>query len=424
MRLSRLFKRLYLTQGLVLDALEFVIQYIRSNKLRTALSLLGVTIGIFTIIAIFIVIDSMKEGIASSLSKLGGNVVYVDKWPWMGGSDVQWWKIRRFPQPNYDDYWALRNNGRCIASVGMRVSASGKVEYKKLSLESVNIMGFTPDYAQVIDAEMEAGRFFSTQEYDQGAGAAILGHTVAYQLFPDGNAVGKTVKVAGFPVQVIGVTKEQGSSMFGLSVDENVLVTYNYIRKIVNPRWAYVTIAVSSFADYDQEEFIHDVRRVLRARRGLRPTQDDNFTLNTVEAAQNQLNNIFGALNLAGILIGGLSILVGGFGIANIMFVSVKERTKIIGIQKSLGAKRWFILLQFLFESTLLSLLGGGLGLLLLRLIALLVSKVASSFVLIFSPMHLVLGLLLAVVIGVISGYLPARSAAKLDPVKAIDSSI
>ncbi len=423
MRLTHTLKRIYLTQGLVVDALGFVIQYIRSNKLRTFLSLLGVTIGIFTIISIFIVIDSMKQGIVSSLSKLGSSVVYVDKWPWVGGANVQWWKIRRFPQPNYDDYLALRQNGRCIASVGMRVYKSSTVEYKRLRAENIDVLGFTPEYSMVIDAEMERGRFFSTQEFDMGAGVAILGHTIAYQLFPDGNAVGKTIKVAGFPIQVIGVTEEQGSSMFGLSVDENVLVTYNYIRKIVNTRRAMVTIAVSALAGYDQEEFINDVRRVLREHRGLRPTQDDNFSVNTVESAQKELDKIFGALNLAGILIGGLSILVGGFGIANIMFVSVKERTKIIGIQKSLGAKRWFILLQFLFESTLLSLLGGGLGLLLLRLIAAVVSKF-SSFVLIFAPINLVFGLLLAIVIGVISGYLPARSAAKLDPVKAIDSSI
>lgn len=423
MKLTRTLKRIHLTQGLVIDALGFVLQYIRSNKLRTFLSLLGVTIGIFTIISILIVIDSMKHGVVSSLSKLGGSVVYVDKWPWMGGPNIQWWKIRRYPQPNYDDYVALQQQGRCIGSVGVRVYKSSTVEYKRLRAEDINVLGFTPGYAMVIDAEIERGRFFSSQEFDAGGGVAILGHTIAYQLFPDGNAVGKTIKVAGFPVQVIGVTAEQGSSMFGLSVDENVLVTYNYIRKIMNMRWATVTIAVNALAGYDQEELVSDVRRILRARRGLRPTQEDNFSINTVESAQKELDKIFGALNLAGILIGGLSILVGGFGIANIMFVSVKERTKIIGIQKSLGAKRWFILLQFLFESTLLSLLGGGLGLLLLRLIAVAVSKF-SSFVLIFAPMHLVFGLLLAVVIGVISGYLPARSAAKLDPVKAIDSSI
>ncbi len=423
MNISRLFKRLNLTQGLVFDAISFVLQYIRTNKLRTFLSLLGVTIGIFTIVAIFIVIDSMKNGVTTSLSKLGNNIVYVEKWPWSGGPDTPWWKYARRPQPKYDDYLALKNNSRCIASVGMRIGTRGSVEYKKSRTEGTQIMGFTPEFAKVLDIDIEKGRFFSQQEYDQGSSCVVLGHTLAYQLFPDGNAVGKTIKVAGFPILVIGITKEQGSSMFGMSADENVLVTYNYIRRIVNPNRTYASIAITSFAEFSKEEFMDDARRVLRAHRGLRPTQEDEFSFNSLDMMQSQLDSVFGALNLAGILIGGLSILVGGFGIANIMFVSVKERTKIIGIQKALGAKRWFILLQFLFESTLLSLLGGVFGLTLLRLIAAVVGRV-SDFTLIFSLTHLLFGLVLATVIGVISGYLPARNAADLDPVKAIDSSI
>ena len=423
MDISRLFKRLNLTQGLVFDAISFVLQYIRTNKLRTFLSLLGVTIGIFTIVAIFIVIDSMKNGVTTSLSKLGNNIVYVEKWPWSGGPDFPWWKYMRRPQPKYDDYLALKNNSRCIASVGMRIGTRGSVEYKKSRTEGTQIMGFTPEFTKVLDIDIEKGRFFSQQEYDQGSSCVVLGHTLAYQLFPDGNAVGKTIKVAGFPILVIGITKEQGSSMFGMSVDENALVTYNYIRRIVNTNRSYASIALTSLAEYSKDEFIDDARRVLRAHRGLRPTQEDNFSLNTLDSMQERLDSIFGALNMAGFLIGGLSILVGGFGIANIMFVSVKERTKIIGIQKSLGAKKWFILLQFLFESTLLSLLGGVFGLTLLRLIAAIVGRV-SDFTLTFSLSHLFFGLMLATVIGVISGYLPARNAAELDPVKAIDSSI
>ncbi len=423
MDVTRFFKRLNLTQGLVIDAISFVLQYIRSNKLRTFLSLLGVTIGIFTIVAIFIVIDSMKEGVTASLSKLGNNVVYVEKWPWQGGPDSPWWKYARRPQPKYDDYLALKNNGRCIASVGMRLATRTTVEYKHNRTEGTQLFGFTPEFAKVLDIDIEKGRFFSQQEYDQGSSSVVLGHTLAYQLFPDGNAVGKTIKVAGFPILIIGITKEQGSSIFGMSVDENVLVTYNYIRRIVNTRRSYASIALTSLAGYSKEEFMDDARRVLRAQHGLRPTQEDDFSLNSLDAMQSQLDSVFGALNLAGLLIGGVSILVGGFGIANIMFVSVKERTKIIGIQKSLGAKKWFILLQFLFESTLLSLLGGLFGLVLLRIIAQIVGS-ATDFTLSFAFTHLFFGLVLAVIIGVISGYLPARNAANLDPVKAIDSSI
>lgn len=423
MDITLFFKRLNLTQGLVRDAISFVLQYIRTNKLRTLLSLLGVTIGIFTIVAIFIVIDSMKNSVSASLSKLGNNIVYVEKWPWSGGPDTPWWKYARRPQPKYDDYLALKTNARCIASVGMRLNTLTSVEYKNNRTTGTEITGFTPEFANVLGVDIEKGRFFSQQEYDQGTSSVVLGHTLAYQLFPDGNAVGKTIKIAGFPIRVIGVAKEQGSSMFGMTIDENGLVTYNYIRRIVNPNRSYASIAITSLAEYSKDEFLDDARRVLRAHRGLRPAQEDNFSLNSLDSMQDQLNSIFGALNLAGFLIGGLSILVGGFGIANIMFVSVKERTKIIGIQKSLGAKKWFILLQFLFESTLLSLLGGLFGLILLRSIAFIVGNV-SSFTLTFSVSHLIFGLLLAVVIGIISGYLPARNAAALDPVKAIDTSI
>ncbi len=416
-------RRFNLLRGFIVDALRFVLQYIQNNKLRTFLSLLGVTIGIFTIVAIFIVIDSMKLGVANSLSRLGNDIVYVEKWPWNGGPNTPWWEYMRRPQPNYLDYLALKNNGRCIASVGMDITTQSVIEYKRLRTEGTRVHGFTPEYTKVYNVEIEKGRFFSTQEFEFGSGVTVLGHTLAYQFFPEGNAIGKTIKVAGFPVQVVGIAEEQGSVTIGQSIDNHVLLPYNYIRRIVNTRWARASIAASALAGISQEEFREDVRQVLRAHRGLRPTQKDNFSLNSLDAMQNQLNNIFANLNLAGILIGGLSILVGGFGIANIMFVSVKERMKIIGIQKSLGAKKWFILLQFLFESTLLSLLGGIFGLLLLRLIATLVGSI-SSFALVFSFVHLLVGLLLSMGIGIISGYIPARNAANLDPVKAIDASI
>lgn len=422
MNIIRFFNRLHLTQGLTRDAILFVLQYIRSNKVRTFLSLLGVTIGIFTIVSIFIVIDSMKQGVTNSLSKLGNNTVYVDKWPWGGGPNYQWWKYERRPEPSYEDYMAIKNNGHCVASVGIRVGTSTSIAYKDNRIEKSRIIGFTPDFVETLNVDLEKGRFFSTQEYENGTAMVILGHTIANQLFPNGDGVGKTIKIGGFPVRIIGVAKEQGNTIFGLSVDERALLTYNYIRRLVNRR-ARVTIAVSALAQFSKEELEADVRRVLRAHRGLRPIQEDTFALNSIDSGKEQLDNIFGALNMAGILIGGLSILVGGFGIANIMFVSVKERTKIIGIQKALGAKKWFILLQFLFEAVLLSLFGGILGLATLRILALLVGNVA-GFELVFSFIHLVIGLMLAVIIGIASGYLPARNAANLDPVKAIDASI
>jgi putative ABC transport system permease protein len=407
------------------ESFLFANDALRQNKLRTILSLLGVTIGIFIIIAVFSAVDTLRNNLQKSINKLGSNSVYVQKWQWGGGEDYPWWKYLQRPVPRLRDFDELQKRSQTAIGISYEIGIDNRtIKYKSNTVEGAQIGAVSQDHNKTWNFDFEAGRYFTEIESRTGAPIAIIGHDIATNLFPDGNAIGKQIKVMGRNVTIIGVFAKEGNDILGISNDKQVLIPLNLARNIVdiqNEQYG-PTIVVkgkNGLTDVDVES---ELRGLMRSIRRLRPNQDDNFALNKTSIVSNQLDQLFGILNKAGLFIGIFSILVGGFGIANIMFVSVRERTNIIGIQKSLGAKNYFILLQFLFEAIILCLMGGIIGLGMVYVGTILV-KMAIDIQVVLDINNIIIGVGTSVAIGIISGIVPAYSASRLDPVEAIRSN-
>lgn len=403
-----------------LESFRFAWQSLRSNILRTTLSLLGVTVGIFAIIAVFTLVDSLERNIKDSLSFIGDKVLYVQKWPWTFDNDFQWWKYFQRPEPTYTEYKFLTErleNAQAVVAMDFK----GRVTIKNGNNSmAALIQGTTLDYNRISDVPIEAGRYFTQQEIDVARNVTIIGSDVAENIFPAQDPIGKRFKINGLNFIVIGVQKKKGESILnvGGNPDIKCLIPYGAFAKMFHSITPSIDIVVKGYdSDEGLLELESEVRGLMRTRRGQRPLQEDNFAINRPEAAAQAISGIFSVLTVAGWVIGGFSILIGGFGIANIMFVSVKERTNIIGIQKSLGAKNYVILFQFLFEAILLSLVGGLAGILLVYLLTFIQ---LGTLELQLTAGNIALGLGVSSVIGVLSGIIPAFSASRLDPVIAI----
>ncbi len=417
----------------IFESFRFAWKALQVNVLRTVLSLLGVTIGIFAIISVLTIVDSLERNVKTSLNFLGTDVLYVDKFPWGGGDGSRdWWKSYiKWPTSSYPEYRFLKNNLQYSSAVCIYANVGGGiVKRNSNSLGQVNFVGGSDDYDQVFDVKIAEGRYFSELEIASGRDVVIIGYEIKQKLFlNDENPIGKTIRIKNRKYTVIGTTEREGENVFGDSFgDYSCLMPYNALRKIYQTgtgRWnefnARSVIGLrGSEKDLGLVALENELRGLMRGRRGLKPTEKDNFAINRPEAIANMISGVFDVLSLAGWVIGGFSILVGGFGIANIMFVSVKERTSIIGLQKSLGAKNYFILFQFLFESIFLSLIGGLTGLLLVWLI----SRVSiGNLEIVLSAKNVVLGLGVSTIIGIVSGVVPAAMASRLDPVEAIRST-
>jgi putative ABC transport system permease protein len=404
----------------IIESFRFAWQALRANLLRTTLSLLGVTVGIFAIIAVFTLVDSLKRNISSQLDFLGDRVLYVQKWPFSFSQDYPWWKFFQWPEATYTDFRALQDRLEGATAVAALSGRGGVTVRASNSSITARVSGVTYDYNQITDIPVGSGRYFIPQEMTAARPVAVIGSEIAETLFSGQFAIGKTVKIKGLGFQVIGVQEKKGSGLFdiGGSPDRRCIIPYGTFAKLFQSLNPSVTIAVKGRTDDDSLQNLEgEIRGIMRARRSLKPTQDDNFAVNRPEAVAAAIGGIFIVLNLAGWVIGSFSILVGGFGIANIMFVSVRERTNIIGIQKSLGAKNYFILFQFLFEAVLLSLVGGLVG---IGLVWLLSFAKLGDLDIVLSAGNIMLGVGVSSLIGVISGLLPAVSAARLDPVIAI----
>ncbi len=408
---------------LLKESLVFAYSYVMVNKLRTLLSLLGITIGIFAIISVFTIVDSLERNIRENIEQLGDNVIYVQKWPWSFDADYAWWVYMRRPVPDLRDYEEIRRRSQFAGSVVFSVSTGGMVRYESTYLENTGIWANSHDFESIRHFELERGRYFTPFESASGRPIAIIGHEISQRLFNGIDPVGREIQISGRRVTVIGVAAREGMDMVGGgSLDELVLVPLNFARTMYNIRSDRLNpmIMVQAGPDISNQELIDELRLILRSARRLSPAVDDNFALNQVSAISQGLDQIFVMINLVGWIIGGFSILVGGFGIANIMFVSVKERTNIIGIQKSLGAKNYFIMLQFLYESVMLAIAGGALGLILIFGGTVLVSS-TSDFTITLTAGNIILGLFVSAVIGVVAGYAPAYAASRLNPVEAIN---
>lgn len=406
---------------LLRESLIFAFNELIVNKVRTFLSLLGITIGIFSVIAVFTIFDSMEIYLRNSINSLGSNVLFIQKWPWMD-NNLEWWKIINRDEPSLDDLDAIKRNSELMEAATYMAGTSKTLKNGNNSMENIRVDAVSYDYPKIMSLDIERGRYFTELEANNGRGVALIGATVAEKLFPNEDALNKDIKIGGYKTYIIGIIKKKGGDAFGNSPDETIMVPVNYIRNFVNLRKSGgSSIAVLAKSNISNEALRDELTGVLRSAHRIKPGDDDDFAINETSIISKGFDAFFGIIATIGWVIGGFSLLVGGFGIANIMFVSVKERINIIGIQKSLGAKNYFILFQFLFEAIALALIGGLLGLLIVFLLVVIVNAVF-DFGMVLTLGNIMLGILVSSFIGLVSGFIPAYQASKLDPVEAMRS--
>ncbi len=411
---------MFLLIKLIRESYLFAFQAIIANKLRTVLSLSGITIGIFSVISVLSVFDSLEKSIRDSLSELGSNVIFIQKWPWGGmNGEYPWWKYLNRPEATLAEMEELQRRSISAEAVAFFFGTNRTVKYHSSSYDNVNIVAISYDYDRVLPLNIREGRYFTRSETLAGRNVGIIGSEIAKSLFPNSSPIGQRIKVFGSKVVVIGVLMQQGDGTFGNSTDEQIYLPVNFVRNFINVRNTGTTIVVKGRPEISVSQVKDELIGIMRSLRKLKPGEENDFAVNEVSVINQNLQSFFSGLAVIGWIIGAFSLLVGAFGIANIMFVSVRERTNIIGIQKAIGAKKYFILLQFLFEAVFLSLLGGIVGLILIFLGTLIFSG-ALPFPLILSQQNILLGMGISTFFGLVSGIIPAWVASRLDPVEAI----
>jgi putative ABC transport system permease protein len=405
---------------LTLESFRFAWQALRSNILRTVLSLLGVTIGIFSIIGVYTLVDSLENNVKAGLNSIGSQSMYIERFSWgIGESDYPWWKYFIRPQPTFKEFRALKSGLNEAEAVTIMTWNQATIKYQSSSFRALS-QGISYEFAQINDMPLEKGRYFQEQEVDAAQPVVILGANVAETLFGQSDPVNKRVKLKGENFTVIGVVEKKGKQMLevGGNPDDKAFIPFLKAKRMFSSGFLTGTIQVKAKdVENGLENLESEVRGKMRTLRGLKPLEEDNFALNRPDALVNFMTAIFSSIRTGGFVIGLFALLIGGFGIANIMFVSVKERTNIIGIQKSLGAKNFFILFQFLFEAVFLCVLGGIIGLFLVYLTSFIP---LGTMEIVLSTKNMVFGLFISSLIGVVAGLIPAFQAANMDPVIAI----
>ncbi len=403
---------------LLRESFSFAFQSIIVNKVRTLLSLLGISIGIFSVISVLTIFDSMEIAIRSSLDELGEDVLFIQKWPWSMGGDYPWWKYFKRPEPTMAELREIEKRAMTVDAGCFMFGVNRTLKYQVNSIEDVNVIAISHNYDKVMPFNLKDGRYFTAHESQSGRNVVILGESIANELFSGLDPINRDMKVFGSKLRVIGVMKKEGENMFGDSSDEQVFVPVNFARSYVDSKNIGTNIIVRAKPGIGNDEMRDEITGIMRSIRKLKPKAEDSFAINETSILTKGFDQVFGVIGLVGWVVGGFSLLVGGFGIANIMFVSVKERTNQIGIQMSLGAKRFFILFQFLFESFFLSLFGGIMGLLIVYTLVLLSQNF--PFTLQLTSTNIIIGMGVSGGIGLLAGIIPSWSASRLDPVEAM----
>ncbi|MEL1243719.1 ABC transporter permease [Flavobacterium sp. DGU11] len=410
---------------LLKESLAFAMNALRNNMLRTFLSLLGVTVGIFSIIAVLAAVDSLDRKIKADMSSVDKNTMYLKRFSF-GPSEIPRWKREQFPDVSYDEYQYLKGAVKSAQDMAFQIFTKNEtVKYNDESVSSINMVPVSFEFSNIQSVKIEHGRFYNEAESNSGSGVAVIGYEIAQKLFGNENPLEKKIRVYGRKLTVIGVIEKQGAGTFGQSNDTSIFFPVNFLRKMYGDHNDFMTpvIVIKPFPGEEAEAVKAEVGQKLRAYRGIKNGEIDNFMIDILSGFTDLIDQMIGMMNMVGWGISFFSLLVGGFGIANIMFVSVKERTNLIGIQKALGAKNKFILFQFLFEAIILSVIGGIVGMLLVWGMTILLTKVF-EFEFVLGLGNVIIGTGLATAIGLVSGILPAISASRLDPVEAIRSGM
>ena len=410
--------------NLIYESIVQAFQQLAGNKLRSFLSLTGISIGIICIISVLSAVESLKDNISSSFEKLGDDVIYIDKMPWNEDPSQNWWKYMQRPQPSYEDLEVIKKKVKLSDQASFSVYIPGRtIKFGSSSVEGAYMAGVTDDYADIFRLEFEKGRYFTPFETATGTNRVIIGSVLAQELFGTIEPIGKEIKIKGMDFQVVGVLKKEGKTLIQIfEFDEAVLISFNTAKKLINVKSRHTwgtSLNVKAKEGVSLDDLKDEVTGVLRSARKIKPKETENFAINQLSMLTKLLAPIFSTMNVVGIFIGGFSILVGMFSVANIMFVSVKERTSIIGIKKALGARQSIILLEFLIESVVLCLIGAAIGLVVVFGVLKLATAVF-KYEIYLSSGNIIIAMLLAIVIGVLSGLIPAWQAARLDPVEAM----
>ena len=403
------------------ESLAFAWSAIVVNKLRTFLSLLGVMVGIFIISAVFAVVDSMEDNLMDSFEMLDDDVFFIQKWPWTFGEDYPWWKYIQRREPSIKDCKDLESRLTLADAVSFQMKGVYELSTGDNMMPNVPLAAVSHNYHEVINLHLGIGRLFNESESASGARVAVIGNEVALRLFGTESALGKTFKVKGIRIEVIGILEKEGASIVSAGMDEFVMVP-----ALLGPRFFDVhnsegnAILVKCKEGEEMAALEDEIVQQFRSVRRVRPSDVDDFSVNQIDMVTGMINAIFIQVEMGGWFIAIFAILVGCFSIANIMFVSVRERTRIIGIQKALGAKSLFILIQFLFESIALCVFGAILALLAIEFLILIVNSIDLGIELSVSLYRVTMAMSIAVISGLLAGIAPALSAAKMPPVDAM----
>ena len=407
------------------SSLKMAIQEFRSNKLRTFLSLFGVTIGIFCIISVLSTVNSLEQAVQKDIKSLGSNTVYIDKWEYSGGPDFPWWKYIKRPEPKYEEMVALQAKVPSASHMAFEMDIIDNIEYQDNLLSGIVYYGITPGFLDIQNVEIVIGRSLQQSDFDFSTNAILVGYTVAENLFGNPlNALGQEIKVKnGKTAVVAGLIKKQGKSIIGgWEFDRSIIMSRGFFKQLIPEKWANPKIIVQAPEDVPMAAIKDELEGAMRSLRKLKPTEENDFSLNDIDGFSQFASDIFSGVNKGGWAIAALSLVVGMFGVANIMFVTVRERTNQIGLKKAIGAKKSTILSEFLMESAFLCILGGAIGLLLVFILTQ-VATAAIGFPIYISVDIMIMAVGICVLVGVIAGIIPASIAARMDPVVAIRKS-
>lgn len=408
--------------NIIRNSLVLTLKELKVNKLRTALSLTGVAFGIFCIIGVLATVNSLEQNIQNQVKSLGSNTIYIDKWDYSGGPDQPIWKFRARPVAKYEEMDMVKKRAVLLDNISFLLQTGGSISHNDDLLQNVTVYGIVESQIVLQPISFDNGRYISSSEFLNGSNVCLLGYTNAEQLFGNSDrAIGKQVDIKGKKVTIVGVIKKEGKNFIGWDYDNCIMLPYKFCKTVFDEDRSNPILIAKGKTGVSATALSDELEGIMRQIRRLSPTQEDNFSLNTVEAFSKAISQSFVMINVVGSIIGGISLVVGMFGIANIMFVTVRERTGIIGLKKAIGAKRGSILFEFLMEAALLCIIGGAFGLFFVYILTLILSG-PLNFPVYISATMLATTIIICITVGILAGIIPASQAAKMDPVAAIRS--